>query len=60
MKEETIIDNVKFEGVRLNQHPKYEDAFIVSANRNGIPMTEQELDELDDDTVNDLLQKYSY
>lgn len=54
------IDNVEFEGIDYEDRPKYCDAYIVSADKDGIPMTEEELDKLSDDEVYDLFQKFFY
>jgi len=46
---ETIknIDNLVFENVDPKDYPDFSDAFIVSANCNGKPMTESEIEKLD-------------
>jgi hypothetical protein len=44
----TKIDNVKIEDIDFNDAPDFVDAFIASADYNGVPMTEEELDELND------------
>ena len=43
------IDNVQVEGVDPRDHPDYSDAFIASADYNGRPMTDEELDYLNDE-----------
>ena len=43
---ENKIDNIKFEGIDHKDRPDYCDAYILSADCNGREMTEQELDEL--------------
>lgn len=42
----TKVTKVKVEGVDMKDYPEFSDAFIVSANYNGVEMTEAELDEL--------------
>jgi hypothetical protein len=56
------IDNIEWDGIDHNDSPDYCDAYIVNADRNGIPITEQELDELNEDRslVYELLQKHLY
>ena len=44
-----LIDNVVLSGVDRWDHPDYCDAFIDSADYNGKPMTDEELDELNED-----------
>jgi hypothetical protein len=43
------IDNIEFDQVDHKDHPDYADAYILSADMNGIEMTEEELDELNED-----------
>ena len=43
------IDNIKFEGIDHKDRPDYCDAYILSADYEGREMTEQELEELNDD-----------
>ena len=40
------IDNLVFEDIDHNDHPDYCDAFVSSANINGRPMTEEEIEVL--------------
>jgi len=44
------IDNVKFDDVDHKDYPDYCDAFISSADYDGREMTDEELDELNEDT----------
>jgi hypothetical protein len=46
-----LIDNVVFDNVQEEDFPDYADAFILSADYDGIPMTEEEIESLDDDWV---------
>jgi len=43
------IDNVHVEGIDMADYPDFCDAFIDSADFDGIEMTEEELDELGQD-----------
>ena len=45
----TKIDNIKFEGVDNNDYPDFCDAYICSAEYNNVPMTDGEIDELNND-----------
>lgn len=42
--------NVKFEGIDHNDRPDYCDAFIVSAELNGIPLTDEQIEDLNDNS----------
>jgi len=42
----TKITNVQFEGIDHADYPEYCDAFIASAVYDGIPMTEDQLQEI--------------
>ena len=44
------ISNIQMEGVDIADHPDYCDAFIASADYNGEPMTDKQLDKLNEDT----------
>tara|TARA_R110000823_G_C15672267_1_gene473285 strand:+ start:398 stop:583 length:186 start_codon:yes stop_codon:yes gene_type:complete len=44
----TKIDNIEIEGIDSSDYPDFCDAFIASANYNGIEMTEEQLDEIND------------
>ena len=43
------IDNIEVDGIDTKDYPDFCDAFIVSADYDGIPMTEEQLDEINDD-----------
>lgn len=45
-----MIDNIVFENVDRNDHPDYSDVFISHAEVNGVPLTDKELDELNQDS----------
>jgi hypothetical protein len=40
------IDNIIFDGIDKRDYPDYSDLFIVNADLDGRPMTERELDYL--------------
>jgi hypothetical protein len=46
----TKIDNIVMEDVNLTDLPDLCDAFIASADYNGKPMTESQLDEINEDS----------
>jgi len=43
------IDNIELDGVSTRDYPDFCDAFIVSADYNGKPMTDEQLDEINQD-----------
>jgi hypothetical protein len=43
------ITNIEFDDVDKNDHPDYCDAYILSADYNGREMTEDELEEINQD-----------
>ena len=43
------IDNVEVNDVDINDYPDFSDAFIISADYNGEAMTEEQLDQINDD-----------
>ncbi len=45
------IDSIEFEDIDFSDYPDFCDAFICYAERNGEPMTETELNELNEDTL---------
>ena len=44
------ITNVEVDGIDFNDYPDFCDAYILSAEINGVKMTEEELDELNEDS----------
>jgi len=42
------IDNIEFDGIDHEDYPDYSDAFISSADYDGREMTEEELNELNE------------
>ena len=47
--ETTKIDNLEFEDIDTKDYPDFCNAYISAADLNGIEMTEEQLDELNDD-----------
>lgn len=43
------IDNIVFEGINTKDAPSFADTFIQSADYDGVPMTDTQLDEINDD-----------
>lgn len=56
------ITNISFDGIDLNDYPDFCDAFIDSADYDGQPMTEEQLNELNEDScfVHEKLMNYLY
>ncbi len=51
--------NVKFEGIDHKDYPDYCDAYIIYAESNGVPLTDEQLEEINDSSTKyDLLIKY--
>jgi len=44
------IDNIEVDGIDTKDYPDFCDAFIVSADYNGKPMTNKQIDKLNEDT----------
>lgn len=44
------ITNIVLDGIDHADYPDYSDAFIVSADYDGEPMTEEQLDEINEDS----------
>ena len=44
-----LIDNIEIDGIDTRDYPDFTDAFIVSADYEGKPMTEEQLDILNED-----------
>jgi len=43
------IDNMEFEGIDHSDYPDFVDAFLVSADYDGVEMTEEQIDYLNDE-----------
>ena len=50
------IDNIYIGGINTNDYPDFADAFILSADYEGKPMTEKQLDLINKD--NDFVHNY--
>lgn len=44
-----MIDNVELDGIDFLDFPDFTDAYITYAERDGIPLTDEELDDLNED-----------
>ena len=57
-----MVENIVFEGINHADYPDYVDAYISSAEKDGIPLTEFELDELNEDSdfVHSKLMEHLY
>ena len=45
-----LIDNIKVDGIDTKDYPDFCDSFIASADYDGKEMTEEQLDELNEDS----------
>jgi len=56
----TKIDNIDFEGIDYKDAPDFCDAFISSADYNGLEMTDEQLEAINEDSdfVHEELYKY--
>jgi hypothetical protein len=45
-----LIDNIEVEGIDTKDYPDFCDAFISSADYDGVEMTDEQLDELNEDS----------
>ena len=45
-----LIDNIEVDGIDTKDYPDFCDAFIASADYDGKPMTNEQLDELNEDS----------
>jgi len=57
-----MIDNIEFEDIYLSDAPDFVDAFISSADLDGVPMDETQLNDLNEDRdfVYEQVIKYLY
>ena len=57
-----LIDNLVFDGIDHSDHPDYCDAYISEADYDGEPMSDEMLDELNEDRefVHEKLWEYLY
>jgi hypothetical protein len=58
----TKVDNIEFDGIDHADHPDYCDAYICGADYDGVEMTEEQLEELNEDRdfVYDKLMNHIY
>ena len=58
----TKISDIEFDGIDPKDYPDFCDAFIISANYDGEPMTEEQLEEVNKDGnfVYESLMKHLY
>lgn len=54
-----LINNVEVDGIDTSDYPDFVDAFIVYAEYDGRPMTDEEIDELNDHHL-DFVQECVY
>lgn len=55
------ITNVEFEGIDYSDSPDFCDAYIISADLDGVPMTEEQLEALNESDLRyELLMDYIY
>lgn len=52
------IDNIVFDGVFYKDTPDYCDAYIVSANYNGAPMDEKDIEKISNEFVHQQLIEF--
>ena len=43
------IDNIEIDGIEPKDYPDFSNAYIVSADYDGVPMTDEQLDEINED-----------
>jgi len=57
-----LIDNIEVDGIDTTDYPDFCDAFIASAYYDGKPMTDEQLDELNEDRdfVYECVQNYLF
>jgi len=44
-----LITNIEVDGIDTKDYPDFSDAFIQSADYDGVPMTDEQIDELNED-----------
>jgi hypothetical protein len=44
-----LIDNIELDGIDTNDYPDFSDAYIVSADYDGEPMTELMIEDINED-----------
>ena len=58
----TKINNIEVEDIDMRDYPDFCDAFISNADYNGVPMTEEQLQELNEDFdfVHEAVMNYAF
>lgn len=58
----TKISNIEVEDIDMQDYPDFCDAFISNADYDGVPMTEEQLQELNEDFdfVHDAVMNYAF
>ena len=51
----TKIDNIEFDGIEPKDRPDYANAYIVSADYDGVQMTDEQIEALDSGFVHESL-----
>ena len=56
------IDNIEIDGIDTKDYPDFCDAYISSADYDGVPMTDKQLDEINDakELLNEIIRDKSY
>jgi hypothetical protein len=57
-----LIDNIEIEGIDTKDYPDFCDAFIASADYDGEPMNDKQIDELNEDSdfLYEAIQNYIF
>ena len=55
-----MITNIEFDGIDTKDYPDFCDAYISSADKDGKPITNEELENLDSQFVYDELMKHIF
>jgi len=45
-----LIDNIEFDGINYGDYPDFSDVYISNACYDGVEMTEEQLDEINEDS----------
>ena len=58
----TKISNIEVEDIDMRDYPDFCDAFISNADYDGVPMTEEQLEELNEDFdfIHDAVMNYAF
>ena len=46
-----MITNIKFDGIDFGDYPDFVDAYIISADLDGVPMTSEQIDKLNENPI---------